>query len=94
MALLADATPPPGLNLIDMARVPTLELTVHMRARPTGEWLSCMFRSRFVFDGHFEEDGELWDESGQLVAQSRQLAALPEAHVSCRSEDSGVRSTQ
>jgi acyl-CoA thioesterase len=77
LALIADAIPPPVFNVIKPGWVPTLELTVHMRARPTSAWLSCVFRSRFVFGGLFEEDGELWDESGQLVAQSRQLAALP-----------------
>jgi acyl-CoA thioesterase len=77
LALIADAMPPPVFNVIKPGWVPTIELTVHMRARPTGAWLSCVFRSRFVFGGLFEEDGELWDESGQLVAQSRQLAALP-----------------
>ena len=77
LALLADAMPPPVFNVVEPGWVPTVELTVHMRARPTSEWVNCLFRSRFVFGGLFEEDGELWDDSGQLLAQSRQLAALP-----------------
>jgi acyl-CoA thioesterase len=77
LALLADALAPPVFNVMGQGWVPTIELTVHMRARPRSQWLNCVFRSRFVFGGHLDEDGELWDETGQLVAQSRQLAGLP-----------------
>jgi acyl-CoA thioesterase len=40
-------------------------------------WLRCRFTTRFVTGGYLEEDGEVWDEAGRLVAQSRQLALLP-----------------
>jgi len=56
---------------------PTVELSVQVRnPTPTG-WLSCRFTTRFVTGGMLEEDGELWDEAGRLVALSRQLALVP-----------------
>jgi acyl-CoA thioesterase len=56
---------------------PTIDLTVHFRAPvPVEGPLLARFRSRFVRDGYFEEDGELWTRDGTLVAQSRQLALL------------------
>lgn len=56
---------------------PTLELTVHIRARPAPGPLRCHFRSRFIQTGMFEEDGTVWDATGTLVVQSRQLALIP-----------------
>lgn len=77
MPLFADGLPPPVFNAVAPGWVPTLELTVHMRARPAAGWLRAEFRTRFVSAGLLDEDGELWDSTGRLVAQSRQLAALP-----------------
>ena len=78
LALVADALPPTVFNIdAPMGWVPTLELTVHVRAIPAAGPLRVRVSTRFVHGGMFEEDGEYWDESGTLVAQSRQLALLP-----------------
>lgn len=73
-----DSFPPAIVNAgVPMAWTPTVEFTAHVRARPEPGWLRCCFRTRFITGGFLEEDGEVWDESGRLVAQSRQLALLP-----------------
>ena len=75
---VVDAFPPTVFNTdLPVAWVPTVELTAHVRARPKPGWLRCAFTTRFVTGGFIEEDGEVWDEDGTLVAQSRQLALLP-----------------
>lgn len=78
LLLAVDAFPPTAFNAkLPVSWVPTLELTAHVRTRPAPGWLRCAFHSRFVTGGFLEEDGELWDETGRLVAQSRQLALTP-----------------
>ncbi len=54
----------------------TIELSVHVRARPAPGWLACRASTRYLIDGYHEEDFEIWDSAGRLVAQSRQLALL------------------
>lgn len=78
LLLVADALPPAVFNLdIPAGWVPTVEMTVHVSAVPVPGRLRCVFRTRFVHGGMLEEDGEVWDASGTLVALSRQLALLP-----------------
>jgi hypothetical protein len=75
-----DAFPPTIFNIaMPPAWTPTVELTAHVRARPEPGWLRCRFATRFVTGGFLEEDGEVWDATGRLVAQSRQLALVPRA---------------
>jgi len=56
--------------------VPTLELTVHVRAPAPmqSDWVLGRFATRTARDGLLEEEGELWSRHGLLLAQSRQLA--------------------
>ena len=73
-----DSFPPTIFNLgLPVGWVPTVELTAHVRARPAPGPLRCAFTTKFVTGGFLEEDGEVWDGTGTLVAQSRQLALLP-----------------
>lgn len=78
LLLAVDVFPPTVFNAnLPIAWTPTLELTAHVRGLPEPGWLRCRFSTRFITGGMLEEDGEVWDESGRLVAQSRQLALLP-----------------
>lgn len=78
LVFFADAFPPPILNLssVQTPWVPTLELTVHVRGIPAPGLLAARFTTRALISGYLEEDGELWDSQGRLVALSRQLARV------------------
>jgi acyl-CoA thioesterase len=75
-AVLVDMATPPVLDLGEFGST-TIELTVHVRGRPVPGWLACRASTRHVIDGVHDEDFEMWDASGRLIAQSRQLALLP-----------------
>lgn len=77
LLFFADALPPTVFEVLaDRSWVPTIELTVHVRAIPAPGWLRAVMRTRHLLDGRFEEDGELWDSEGRLVALSRQLGMV------------------
>ena len=76
LPLMVDAAPPVVLDF-DVTESATVELTVQLRARPAPGWLACRVTTRAVLNGLHDEDFEIWDSAGTLVAQSRQLAVLP-----------------
>jgi acyl-CoA thioesterase len=75
LPLFVDAVAPAVLEA-GVRRMTTVELTVHLRARPAPGWLAYRTQTRYLAGGYFEEDAELWDATGRLVAQSRQLALV------------------
>ena len=77
LLLAVDALPPVTFDLGLAGWTPTLELTAHLRARPAPGWLRLSHRTRNHAGGLLEEDAEVWDSTGRLVAQSRQLARAP-----------------
>jgi acyl-CoA thioesterase len=79
LALLSDAwLPSPFVLVRDFVGVPTIDLTIHFRARSEGRTGPALasFSSSTSAEGFFEEDGELWSEDGTLLAQSRQLGLV------------------
>ena len=81
IALIADSFPPAVLATQGMiAWVPTIEFSVNIRNIPQTKWLKCLFRTRFINCGLVEEDGEIWDEEGIIIALSRQIAQFRVAH--------------
>jgi hypothetical protein len=76
LALAVDSLPPTVFGLGATGWAPTVELTWHMRAVPGPGPLRVAARCRHVSGGWFDEEAEVWDSAGRLVAQSRQLARV------------------
>jgi acyl-CoA thioesterase len=76
LALAVDALPPVVFGLGAVGWSPTVELTWYMRAVPAAGPLRVAARCRHVSSGWFDEEAEVWDSAGRLVAQSRQIARL------------------
>jgi hypothetical protein len=74
---VVDTLPPVTIEMGLPGWAPTLELTAHVRATPAPGPLRIRHESRNYAGGFFEEDCEVWDSAGRLVAQSRQLALAP-----------------
>jgi acyl-CoA thioesterase len=76
LAFAVDGLPPVVFGLGAIGWAPTVELTWYMRAEPAPGPLRIAARCRHVSNGWFDEEAEVWDSAGRLVAQSRQLARV------------------
>lgn len=80
LMLACDACPPSIFaSHGPLGWVPTIEMTLHIKGLPTSEWLKVRFHSKYIGASLLEEDGEIWDADGNLVAVSRQLAQFIKA---------------
>jgi acyl-CoA thioesterase len=77
LLLFTDTFPPSPFGVLGVVGwVPTLELTVHVRRRPAPGWIQARFTTDDLHAGRMIETGCLWDSTGALVAQSRQLGLV------------------
>ncbi len=76
LAVAVDGLPPVVFGLGATGWAPTVELTMYMRMVPAPGALRVAARARHVSGGWFDEEAEVWDSVGNLVAQSRQIARV------------------
>ena len=76
LVFFLDACPPVTFDLGAAGWAPTIEFTAHVRARPAPGWCQIALRTQNVAGGLLEEDAVIWDSTGRMVAQSRQLAGV------------------
>ncbi|MFW0795203.1 thioesterase family protein [Gordonia sp. CPCC 205515] len=76
--LVCDISLPVIANLGLAGWAPTVQLTTYVRRNPAPGWLRFAAYSIEVGPGMFEEDHLVVDSEGTVVAQSRQLALIPQ----------------
>ena len=79
LVTFADALPPTPWALGQFGWAPTVQLQVLVRALPAPGWCLVEARASEIAGGWIDEDYRIWDSTGRLVAQSRQLARAPRA---------------
>ena len=77
LLVAVDCLPPATFDLgLAGSWVPTLELTAYLRALPAPGPLRVRQRARLVAHGRVDEECDVWDSTGALVATGHQLAAV------------------
>ena len=77
LVTFADALPPNTFAMGNTGWAPTVQLQVLVRALPAPGGCFVDVRTSEIAGGWFDEDCRIWDSTGRLVAQSRQLARAP-----------------
>jgi acyl-coenzyme A thioesterase PaaI-like protein len=77
LILFADVLPPTSWGMGLYGWAPTVQLQVLIRALPAPGWCLVEARAGEIAGGWLDEDYRIWDSTGRLVAQSRQLARVP-----------------
>jgi acyl-CoA thioesterase len=77
LSYLSDILPPVVQNKYgSLGWIPTLTLTTNIRQLPTTNRLFIDGVAKDISNGYFEQDCNIWDLNGNLVATSRQLAKI------------------
>jgi len=71
-----DAFPPATFDIEFAGWVPTLELTVYVRALPRPGPVRVLQRAQLIDAQRVDESCFIWDSTGRLVAQGSQLAGV------------------
>lgn len=76
--MFSDGMPPSLFEAVGRSALhtPTVQLTTHVFAHPAPGWVQGRFPTRVRAGSFLDEDGELWDSAGTLIATSRQLALV------------------
>ena len=77
LSFYSDILPPVVSNKYGpLGWIPTITLTTHIRQLPTTSEVYVDFKATDINKGYFEQDCNIWDLDGNLVASSRQLTRI------------------
>ncbi len=71
-----DAFPPATFDIEFSGWVPTLALSVYVRARPAPGPVRVLQRAQLIDGQRVDESCTIWDRTGRVVAQATQLAGI------------------
>jgi len=77
LSFYSDILPPVVSNKYGpLGWIPTITLTTHIRQLPSTSEVYADFKASNINKGYFEQDCNIWDLDGNLVASSRQLTRI------------------